>query len=367
MTITARDSLVTASPVGVSTAKSPNPLRVPPQDQLVQIPTTSPPLLMVLVDAEEEFDWTSYNRASISVRNIREQIHAQRIMDRFGVVPTYMVDYPVASQAEGIAPLAEFVADGRCRIGAQLHPWVTPPYEEDVTQFTSFANNLPRSLEFRKLKTLTDTITTNYGVRPTIYRAGRYGFGQNTAEALLELEYQIDCSVLPWINLRPRMGPDYSQFGTIPFWLNHSRTLLELPLTVGLVGLLDRLSIASTLYPMVSTPPALRLHIPALLSRLRLLDRIPLTPEGTTIDEARRLTRWLWAKGHRIFCISYHSSSLLVGQTPYVRNAADLTRFLDWLEQYMDFFFDEMKGMAATPDDIRKYGLDQALNNDATL
>jgi hypothetical protein len=39
-----------------------------------------------------------------------------------------MVDYPVASQAEGRAPLRELMQSGLCDIGAQLHPWVTPPF-----------------------------------------------------------------------------------------------------------------------------------------------------------------------------------------------------------------------------------------------
>ena len=336
-----------------STVYNGEALAAPSRDRYVQIPPDSPPLLLVFVDAEEEFDWNSYSRAATSVGNIRHQGRAQGLLERYGVVPTYMVDYPVASQAEGIAPLAEFLADGRCQIGAQLHSWVTPPFEETISHRSSFAGNLPVALEFAKIKCLTDVIEQNFGVRPTVYRAGRYGFGPNTAQSLRRLGYQIDCSILPWVNLESRQGPDFSRFGTTPFWIDAARSLLELPLTAGMVGLLDRLSIASAVYPWAASPLAAKLRIPAVLSRLRLLDRIPLTPEGTSLAEAQRVTRWLSGQGHRLFCISYHSSSLVVGQTPYVRSAADLTAFLDWLERYLEFFFGEMGGKAATPHDIR--------------
>ena len=326
---------------------------MPSSDRFVQFPSASPPLLLVMVDAEEEFDWNSYSRTAISVGNIRQQGLAQTVLERFGVVPTYMVDYAVASQAEGVAPLAELLAAGRCRIGAQLHPWVTPPFEEIVSEQTSFAGNLPQALEFAKIESLTDTIQRNFGTRPTIYRAGRYGFGPNTALSLRRLGYQIDCSILPWINLKPRHGPDFSGFGTTPFWLDDQRNLLELPLTAGLVGVLDRLDLAAAIYPWIASPEAAMLRLPAVMSRLGLLDRIPLTPEGTTLDEAQRVTRWLAAKGHRLFCISYHSSSLLVGGTPYIRSPGDLADFLHWLERYLEFFFGEMGGQAATPDQIR--------------
>jgi len=332
-------------------------LATPPPDRHIRIPTTAPPLLLVIVDAEEEFDWKSYRRTAISVGNIRAQTRAQELLGRFKVVPTYMVDHPVASQVEGIAPLAEFLADGLCQIGAQLHSWVTPPFEEEISPRTTFAGNLPAALEFAKLETLTAAIENGFGVRPTIYRAGRYGFGPNTTEALRRLGYQIDCSVLPGINLKPRQGPDFSRFGTEPFWLDQDRTLLELPLTAGMVGLLGRSAIAPALYPWIASPLAAKMRIPAILSRSRLLDRIPLTPEGTTLAEAKKVTRWLWARGHRTFCVSYHSSSLIVGGTPYIRTEADLAIFLGWLEGYLEFFFGEMGGQAATPHDIRNLAL----------
>ena len=43
---------------------------------------------------------------------MRSQHLAHRIFERYGVIPTYMVDHPVASQDEGRAPLKELLQGG---------------------------------------------------------------------------------------------------------------------------------------------------------------------------------------------------------------------------------------------------------------
>jgi len=66
-----------------------------------------------------------------------------------------------------------------------------------------------------------------------------------------------------------------------------------------------------------------------------------------------RLTIALSKRNHRIFVLSYHSTSLLPGNTPYVRDEADLARFLRWLNEYLDFFFVNLNGVASTLPQLR--------------
>jgi hypothetical protein len=61
----------------------------------------------------------------------------------------------------------------------------------------------------------------------------------------------------------------------------------------------------------------------------------------------------LLRKGHRVFSFAYHSPSLAPGNTPYVRTEADLRGFLNRIEQYLDFFFKEVGGRAATPFEVK--------------
>jgi hypothetical protein len=111
------------------------------------------------------------------------------------------------------------------------------------------------------------------------------------------------------------------------------------------------------LAPFVFSRSGEQLRLPGIMARLRLLDRIRLSPEGMTLAEAKRLTRFLLAHGQKVLVVSYHTPSLGIGHTPYVRNEADLKTFLAWLEGYFEFFFGEVGGEASTPSTIRQLAL----------
>jgi len=322
------------------------------KNQIIARNHDSTPRLMVLVDTEEEFDWAKpLARENTSVSAIAAQSRAHRLFAKFGIKPTYVIDYPVASTLEGSAPLLELYADGLCEIGTHLHPWVNPPFEEEVSNFNSYPGNLPPALEREKLYRLTETISERFGFRPTIYKAGRYGVGPATTASLQALGYTIDASVVPGTDFRKFEGPDFSRCGARPYWFGSGRQLLEIPLSVGFTGFAS--AVGGGLYRRATSPLGLKLHVPGIFARLRVLERIVLTPEGITHDEHRRLTRKMLSTGHRIFSFTYHSPSLAPGCTPYVQTNADLDAFLDRMERYFDYFMGEIGGRPATPYEIR--------------
>ena len=312
--------------------------------------TIERPLLLVVVDTEEEFDWSKpHSRDETSTSAMASQVRAHRIFEKYRIKPTYVSDYPVASQESGYAPLKELYDSGLCQIGAHLHPWVNPPFDEDVCNRNSYPGNLSRALEKEKLQRLTDEIENRFGMRPTIYKAGRYGVGPNTAGILAELGYEIDASVVPRTDLRAEDGPDFRHCGAKPYWFGDGK-LLELPLSVGFSGVFSGLG--RTGWSLIDTPAGRALKMTGISSRLRILDRLVLTPEGITHEEHKRLTRKMLSTGHRVFSFTYHSPSLEPGCTPYVRNDDDLTLFLDRFERYFDFFMNEIGGRPTTPHEM---------------
>ena len=311
------------------------------------------PLLVVAVDTEAEFEWRpNASRAATGVGSVKAQTVAQLLFARYGVKPTYLLDYPVSSTPESAAFIRELHQAGACEIGAHLQPWDTPPIREELSERNSYPGNLPAELEREKLLTLTETIATTIGVRPRIYKAGRYGIGAATPATLEALGYEIDMSVVPRTDLSPAFGPDFSRCGARPYW---SGGLLEIPLTVGFVGLLAGLG--DRLGALVTRDGMKRVRLPGLLAALRLLDRVQITPEGVPFEEQRRLTEALVRKGYRVFSLTYHSPSLAPGNTPYVRTEAELAAFLDRIERYLDFFMTEIGGRAATPFEVRELAL----------
>jgi hypothetical protein len=313
--------------------------------QVFANPDTAPQLL-VFVDTEEEFSWDSFSRSATGVVNIAHQHLAQAILNRYCIIPTYLIDYPVATQANAIAPLKEMLQAGQCHIGAQLHSWVTPPFEETVSTRNSFQGNLPAKLECAKITALTKAIEDHFDLHPTVFKAGRNGFGHNTVSALIENGYTMDNSVLPYTALSVD-GPDFTGAPGGPFWLDQQRRILEIPMTEGLVGSLNGIDPRAA--RLLLSKASVTMKLPGLLARTGMLERIRLTPEGISVAEAKRLTQVLLSQGRRLFVICYHSSSLLPGSTPYVRNQDDLGNFLGWLSDYLEFFFGALDGRPTTP------------------
>ena len=321
-------------------------------DALSSVPVTLPremPLtLLVIIDTEEEFDWSRpVDSANRAVTSIAAQHRAQAVFQRYGIVPTYVIDHPVASTPSAIAHLREYFDDGACEIGAHLHPWVSPPFEEPVNTYNSYPGNLPPALEREKLSRLTETITENFGQRPSVYKAGRYGVGASTANILEELEYDVDVSVVPYTDFSDDGGPDFTDCDDRLRWFGNHRQLLEIPLSVGFAGLAA--GFGPALYPATMKPTSCRLRVPGIMARSRMLERIRLTPEGIDHAAHRRLTRSLMRQGQRIFSFTYHSPSLEAGHTPYVRNEDELAAFIDCIERYCDWFINDLGGVPSTP------------------
>ena len=326
-----------------------NGLRPPAPSQALTLARARDPVLLVVVDTEENFDWNAaYSSSSTAVHGMQQIGTLQAMFDRFGIKPIYMIDYAIASQAEGYGPLAEIVASGRCEIGAHVHPWVNPPITEEVCVRNSYPFNLPPALEAEKLRTLTATIETNLGVRPISYKAGRYGIGAATPEILLSQGSRIDLSVVPTRDYSYDGGPDFRGFRAArPFWIDKGQRLLELPFTTAFIGRLS--GHAGPLFSILGGKIGRLLHLPGIFARLGLMNQVNLTPEGVTIKEAKALTRHLLANGDRVFTLAFHSTSLTPGSTPYVDNAAQLARFYGWLEDYFAFFAGEVGGRFMTP------------------
>ncbi|MBS1240307.1 MAG: hypothetical protein H6R45_1013, partial [Proteobacteria bacterium] len=238
---------------------------------------------ILTVDTEEEFDWSKpIRREGHGLDHLPRLAKFQQFCENEGVCPIYLVDYPVATSALAADILRDPVAKGRAEVGIQLHPWVNPPHDEEVSERNSFAGNLPPDLERAKFIRLREAIETNFGAIPQIYRAGRYGAGPNTGAMLREGGIAMDTSVRSKFDYSSEGGADYRKHPLVPYWLDPEHTVLEVPLTTVFWGMLRRQG--DWIYPLMWRMPRLR----GVLSRLGLLERIPLTPEGVSVDEAIR-------------------------------------------------------------------------------
>ena len=278
----------------------------------------------LFVDTEEEFDWSApLDRSQRSVRTVAALPSAHARFAGRGVPVTYLVDHPVATDPDAAATIRPLLADGVSAVGAQLHPWVNPPFGAGET---SFAGALPIAAEAAKLDALTAAITTSFGA-PRAYRAGRYGIGPATAGLLAARGYRLDSSMRARFDYSREGGPN---FGAVDPHARYLGGLVELPLTTVYTGALR--GAASGLHRAARRLPRGR----GLLARGGLLSRVPLTPEGVSAAEALAAIDVALAEGVRVLNFSFHSPSLVPGNTPYVRDEADLSRFWRWWDVVLD-------------------------------
>jgi hypothetical protein len=314
-------------------------LRPPPAKARARFADDFGRRFMLTVDTEEEFDWSrKVGESEYGLDHVPRLRKFQEFCENEGVVPVYLVDWPIATSSLAAEILKEPLARGNAEIGIQLHPWVNPPIVEEVNDRNSYAGNLPRELEEQKILRLRQEIEKNFGVAPIIYRAGRYGVGPATVEILREQGVAVDTSVRSLFDYSYLGGPNFRDHPLWPYWLDEQRTMLELPLTTVFWGLLRKQG--RLLYPGLWRAPRMR----GLLVRLGLLERIPLTPEGVTVEEAIRAIDIALDDGLELMMFSFHSPSLRPGHTPYVRSEKDLDTLYDWWRKI--FAYLKQRGVA---------------------
>lgn len=282
--------------------------------------------VLLTVDTEEEFDWNGpFTRDEHGLKHVEAIPRFQQFCESIGAHPVYLVDWPIATDPRSIEIIGDAVKRGTADVGVQLHPWVNPPFEEEVSVANSYAGSLPQSLEAAKFKALREQIEQAFGTAPLIYRAGRYGLGPNSAAILKDNGIRIDTSVRSLFDYTAQKGPDYSNHPLTPYWVDDERELLELPVTTVYWGVLRQLG---------KHIHRIQRHVPtffAAFSKFKLLERIALTPEGVTAEEAIRGIDIALDEGLPMLVLSFHSPTLAPGFTPYADTEADVETLYDWL------------------------------------
>ncbi len=303
------------------------------------------------VDTEEDFEWGGdFARDQHGLASVPALAEGQRFFESAGVAPCYFVDAPIAASDVAVEILRPALDAGKAEIGVHLHPWVTAPFDEALNNRNSYAGNLPAETERAKLETMTLLFAERFGKAPRAYRAGRYGIGPNTLGLLDELGYVIDSSMRSQFDYRADGGPDFRRSSLRAHWTGPKRAMLELPLTSVFVGSAARCG--PRLYHRLELLPTAR----ALLARTGLMQRVPLTPEDVPAALACDAIDVAMEIGLPVLTMSFHSPSLAIGHTPYVRDASGLARLYAWFDRVFNHCA-KRSIAAATPESVYEAAL----------
>ena len=292
---------------------------------------------LLTIDTEEDHAWSLDFKphTELTTENIRYLPDFQAFCNELGIRPTYLIAYPVAVNPEAVSILKRLLQEGHCEVGAHLHPWCNPPYEEERHVRNSFLNNLPPDLQMKKLYLLTHTIEEQLGVRPVSYRAGRYGFDASTVPVLERLGYRVDSSVVPYRRARYPYEPAFPITHLHPYPLNQENVcqvgnspILEVPITVGFTRNIPEW--LKRVYPNLP-----RVGIRKLLRTTTGLDLVWLRPSYASLNAMLQLAKTVIQSGVPVLNMMFHSSELMPGASPYNQHKADVSRFLEKIRQFV--------------------------------
>ena len=297
--------------------------------------------LVVTIDTEED-NWARYSATDNPVANIEELIPLQRLFDRYGVRPTYLISYPVATHPRSVAILKGFLDQGKCEIGMHCHPWNTPPFDPtaSIAERDTMLCNLDPRIQSEKLAALRAAIVAGFGVAPRSFRAGRWGLGPGTVEALYDLGLRVDSSVTPFIGWQAYQGPDHSSFGPELFWLVHDsgsirNPILEVPVTVGFLQ--SNFKRCQKLLQFAEQPLLRRTRIIGILYYMGLLNKVWLSPEHANGAMMIAITKRFIKNGYPVINLSFHSTTLKNGLNSVVPDEEHKKVFSQRIEEFLTF------------------------------
>ncbi|GHA37161.1 hypothetical protein ACFFLZ_22360 [Photobacterium aphoticum] len=315
--------------------------------------------LAVVIHAEEEFDWSGgFKQHQDQVTHHLELITLIDGMIQAGAKVTLAMDYPFVTSDGGQQVVAHCQRYEKHHIefAAHLHPWVTPPFDEqsdhkgEVANVLSYPGNLTAELEFEKLRSLTEAIEAVTGQRPVTYLAGRYGIGPNTASILKRLGYKVDLSISAFSDFTHQEGPDFSRYNNKIFT---EGAITYLPHTC------CRLSAFAPLTKVLNDNPTWLSHqglASRVVKKLLGVKTYRLSPEGSDLDDMITATENQIRLGHDHLIMSFHSPTVKQGMTPYVSSQDEQQVFIDTTVDFIKWFKGVPNTEMITPASILRAG-----------
>lgn len=295
--------------------------------------------LSIVVHTEEEFDWNGgFYRRNNQVTHGKELTEFCKKLIQAGGKVVFAMDYAFVSSEEGKDVIAYFQQHfpEDVEFATHLHPWVNPPFEdtEPVPEKHSYPGNLPYSLEYDKLKCLTELIEKTVGKRPSTYLAGRYGVGENSYEIMAKLGYTHDVSISAFADFTHQEGPDFSQY------TNHvveKHGIKCIPHSTGYISWFKPFS--NYLNQNPNNLAGLNQNVLGkVFLRLLGVEKVRLSAEGFNLKQMKMLAESLRATHSKHLIFSFHSASVKLGCTPYNASPDEHRRFLNDSIEFITMF-----------------------------
>lgn len=308
------------------------------------------PTFLVTIDTECDNAWARSH--TVTTRNSAFLPRFQQACERYGVRPSYLVNWEMANCPVFREFGRDLLARGAGEIGMHLHAWNSPPVvplTADDDLHHPYLIEYPEDQLREKVKVMTSTLEDAFGAKMVSHRAGRFSFDAKYARALVDHGYRTYCSVTPNVSWRGYKGhpagaggTDFSRFPESPYFLDLDdisrpgpSPLLEVPVTV--TG------------PAFSKPARLARSVLGTnwLGRKvanRLFPKLAwLYPKGNNHRFLTRLLRTALEEKREHAEFMIHSSELMPGGSPNFPTEGSIERLYEALEELFSFAGDHFE------------------------
>lgn len=311
--------------------------------------------LLITIDTEGDNLWSKPSK--IESKNARSIPRFQDLCEKYQLKPTYLTNYEIAIDEFFIEFGKDSIKRNTAEVGMHLHAWNSPPLHqltENDFLHQPYLIEYSQSIISEKIKVMTEILENNFQTKMISHRAGRWAFNEFYAKKLIELGYEVDCSVTPRVSWKNHQGNpdgsggiDYKNFPSQPYLINTDNIstpgdspLLEVPMTIH--DFADPLHIKilrsikgprraiNKIYP---SPAWLRPNGFNLKSMIKTLDH------AISIDSA-----------HAEFML--HSSELMAGGNPNFPDKKSIDRLYSQMEDFFSYASSKCTGMT-----LKEFGI----------
>ena len=301
---------------------------------------------ILTIDTEADNQWN--HGIPLTTENIRFIPRFQELCNRYCIKPTYLVTSEVSEEKYAQQILGNYREKKTAEIGAHLHVWTTPPFEDtDGLCFNdrhhAYATELNESLLEKKIATLTQQIENAFRIRPTSFRSGRFGFDDVCARLLVKYGYLADSSVTPYVDWFAHKGmpngnggPNFIGFPVHDYSIETSNgKLLELPVTI-----------LPTKWPFSTNESLMKRYclwkesFAKKITRKLYVGRQPLWLSPGRLKTAESLKKLASIASDislKFITMEFHSSELMAGCSPFRPDQESIEMLYSLLEDFFKF------------------------------
>lgn len=280
-------------------------------------------IVTVSIDTECDHDVNWVRSKPLAFESITEGVpnRLQPAFEQVGAVPTYLLTVEVMEDAASVEALRGL--QGNFEYGTHLHAAFIEPekkfYDYAGIDSPDFQCSYAPDIEFQKLKNLTDLFESKFAYKPTSFRAGRYGASADSINSLERLGYKVDTSVTPHIRwTEPNAVVDFRNAPEQPYFPAAGKIAEAGPHT-----------------------PTRILEAPVTVKPRYFRDPRWFRPWFASVDQMKDIFRYQLKKysDQRVLSINmmFHSMEIIEKASPYPQTPDDVKRFIDDMQQALDW------------------------------